>query len=117
MKLTPIAEAAGAAPIPKTKRRAPMPPTLADVALIDGPACAAAASISISQWHELVKTGEAPPPAIRSPRCTRWRLADVREWLVKFAQPQPEAARAVMLKARRASKAAHAKRAAAQAGA
>lgn len=117
MKLTPISEAAGAAPIPKSKRRAPVPEALADVALIDGPSCAAAASISISQWCELVKTGKAPPPAIRSPRYSRWKLAAVREWLVKFAQPQPEAARAVMLKARRASKAAHAKRAAAQAGA
>ncbi len=62
-------------------RRAPTPEVLADVALIDGPNCAAAGCMGLTQWHELVKTGKAPQPVIKRPRFTRWRLADVRDWL------------------------------------
>lgn len=96
------------------------PPALADVALIDGPAIAAAGCFSISQWLDWVRRGEAPQPVIRQPRFTRWRLADVRDWLTHFAErgSDPQAATAVMLKARRASAAARSKRqVAAQAGA
>jgi predicted DNA-binding transcriptional regulator AlpA len=58
-----------------------VPPELADVALLDGPAIAAAARISISKFHQLVRDGHAPLPAIRQPRYSRWRLAEVRQWL------------------------------------
>jgi predicted DNA-binding transcriptional regulator AlpA len=66
---------------PRPARRAPTPEALADVALIDGPNCAAAGCMGLTQWHELVKTGNAPQPVIKQPRFTRWRLADVRAWL------------------------------------
>jgi len=62
-----------------------VPPALADVALIDGPTCAAAGGISISTWHVLVRAKDAPQPVIRAVRCTRWRLADVRDWLIARA--------------------------------
>lgn len=104
---------------PRLTAKTCLPPitvALADVALIDGRAVAAAASISISHFHELVRTGQAPQPAFRAPRCTRWRLADVREWLVRFAQPEPAKVGAIVQQARRASKAAQAQRAT-QAGA
>ena len=103
-----------AGPTHGTTSTAPLsaPSALADVALIGAQAIAAAASISVSHFHELVRQGVAPQPAFRAPRCTRWRLADVRSWLVSFAQPSPEAAVAVIDKAARASKAARAKRAA-----
>ena len=88
--LTPVARAAGAKQslTEPTKRpivRQPAPQALADVALIDAPQCAAAACIGQSQWWELVKTGRAPQPVMRAPRCTRWRLADIRAWLIERA--------------------------------
>lgn len=79
---TPAAAAAGSRPIV----RRPAPPELADLALIDAPRIAAAACIGLSAWHEMVRAGKAPQPAFRAPRCTRWRLADVRDWLAEFAK-------------------------------
>lgn len=71
----------------------PVPPALADVALLDGPTCAATAGVSISNWLDLVRRGEAPSPVIRQTRFTRWRMADVRAWLMKrTAQPVHDAA-------------------------
>lgn len=110
---TPGSTAAGTKP---KARRLETHAALADVALIDGPAAAAAASISISQFHELVRQGVAPQPAFRAPRCTRWRLADVRAWLVTLAQPNLDGARVVIRQARRASNSAQRKRAAGHTG-
>lgn len=40
------------------------------------------AKVSRAHWHSLVKTGKAPPPAIRiGPRYTRWRASDIQTWL------------------------------------
>ena len=102
--------------------RRPTPPALADVALIDGPMAAAAACMALSSWHEAVRKGEAPAPVIRQPRCTRWRLADVRAWLIGRAAGggNAQASERVHALAAKASTAAKAKRkatAAAQAGA
>jgi hypothetical protein len=55
--------------------------------------------------YELVKEGEAPPPAFRAPRCTRWRLADVRAWLIERAERgNQDAARHVVAQAQRADR-------------
>jgi predicted DNA-binding transcriptional regulator AlpA len=94
----------------------PVPPALADVALIDGPTCAAAGGISISTWHELVRVKDAPQPVMRAVRCTRWRLADVRAWLIARAA-QATADDEVIRRATKASAKAKALRATAQAGA
>jgi predicted DNA-binding transcriptional regulator AlpA len=88
----------------------PVPAALADVAFIDGPTCAAAGGMSLSSWHELVRIKEAPQPAIRQPRCTRWRLADVRAWLVARASREIDQSGAVIANARKASAASVAKR-------
>jgi len=37
--------------------------------------------MSVSQWRELVAAGVAPPPAIRGSRFTRWRIADVCDYI------------------------------------
>lgn len=88
-----------------------VPCGLTDVALIDAQACAAASSMSVSWWHAEVAAGRAPVPAIRKPRCTRWRLADVRAWLIQVAaQPNNEGPE-VIARATRASRAAREKRA------
>jgi hypothetical protein len=86
-----------------------IPAVLEDVALIDGRACAASAGCSISQWHNWVKQGTAPAPAIRRPRYTRWRICDVRQFLfvlVENASTNLGASQMVMRKAKMASEAA-----------
>jgi predicted DNA-binding transcriptional regulator AlpA len=89
-----------------------IPSGLADVALIDARACAASASISVSSWYDVVRTGNAPQPVIRSPRCTRWRVADVRKWLSELAAQgiDDEVAQAVLARASKAASASRAKR-------
>ena len=67
------------------KQRAPVPEGLADVALIDAQQCAAAGGMGLSQWYQMVAAGTAPAAAVRRPRYTRWRMADIREWLVDRA--------------------------------
>lgn len=38
-----------------------------------------------SKFLELVRLGEAPQPALRQPRCTRWRWSDIQAWLDQLA--------------------------------
>lgn len=38
-----------------------------------------------SKFLELVREGQAPQPAMREPRCTRWRWSDIRAWLDQLA--------------------------------
>jgi predicted DNA-binding transcriptional regulator AlpA len=93
----------------------PLPADLASVALIDAPTCAAAGAMSVSWWHAEVQAGRAPAPVIRKPRCTRWRLADVRAFWAKSAEQaaaDTKAAAGVKARATKASAAAKAKRAA-----
>ena len=90
-----------------------IPAALADLALIDAPACAAVGGMSVSWWHDEVRGGRAPKPVIRQPRCTRWRLADVRAyWVqrVEQAATDVQAAADVTARATKASAAAQAKR-------
>ena len=63
-----------------------LPADLLCVALIDANTCAAAGGMSVSWWHEAVRAGKAPAAAIRKPRCTRWRLADVQAFWRAFAE-------------------------------
>jgi hypothetical protein len=73
----------------------PVPAALADVALVDGPTSAASGGESLSTFHDGVRRtargelaeGEVPhpQPVIRRPRFTRWRMVDVREWLIARA--------------------------------
>ena len=82
----------------------PIPAALADVALIDGPACAASGGMSLSSWHELVRLKLAPQPVIRQSRCTRWRMSDIRQYLIERASQQSaETAKAVTERATKAS--------------
>lgn len=92
-----------------------VPAALADVALIDGPTCAAAAGLSLSAWQALVSEGSAPAPAFRAPRCTRWRMSDVRSWLIARAATgsDPQDEQAVQRAASRATASAQARRRAA----
>ena len=80
------AKASASFPACKTQAATILPPTLGEVALIDGQTCAAAGSMSVSWWHAEVAAGRAPKPVIRAPRCTRWRLADVRAYWTQLAE-------------------------------
>jgi len=69
-----------------------VPADLADVVLIDGPTAAATGGMSVSWWHEAVRKGIAPQPVIRQFRCSRWRMASVREfWLALASRPTDDA--------------------------
>lgn len=95
------------------KQTRPLPPHLAEVALIDAHTSSAVGGMSVSWWHDEVRAGRAPAPVIRQPRCTRWRLADVRAyWERRALEAANDAAAAERLIARNkeASQAARAKR-------
>ena len=97
---------------PKPAAR-PLPADLADVALLDIKDVCAAVRMSASWWHSEVSSGRAPQPLRYGPRCTRWTAASVRQYLIDRAgQPQAEAAALVTARAKKASAAAQAKRAA-----
>jgi predicted DNA-binding transcriptional regulator AlpA len=88
-----------------------LPAELGEVALINATVAAAVGGMSVSWWHERVAAGEAPQPAVRGPRCTRWRAADVRQFWVDFAKRSADrAAVQVTAQATKASAAALAKR-------
>ena len=87
-----------------------LPPALGEVALIDGATCAAVGMMSVSWWHAEVATGSAPKPAIRAPRCTRWRLTEVRAFWEARAEQGSGDSDKMLAKAKHASAAAQAKR-------
>lgn len=64
----------------------PAADSLADLALVDINDILAATRASASWLHAAVRSGAFPKPAIKGVRFTRWRLADVRAWLVQRAQ-------------------------------
>lgn len=71
--------------------------------------------MSVSWWHEEVRTGRAPAPVVRQPRCTRWRLADARAYWIERAEQaagDAQAGELLTARAKKASDAAKAKRAA-----
>lgn len=63
----------------------PLPADVADVALVAADTCATIGDASVSWWHEEVRAGRAPKPAIQQPRFTRWRLTDVRRFWAELA--------------------------------
>jgi hypothetical protein len=105
-----------------------IPSGLFDVALIDGPAIAAAGGESISSFLDGVRRtaqgelrpGEVPYPqaVIKRVRFTRFLMADARRWLIARAQAGDTAAsETVTDRARRASAAARKPKAVAKAAA
>ena len=62
-----------------------LPAKLEDAALCTAEQAAASLSVSMSTWHELVRTGEAPQPVVRRHRYTRWRVQDVCDYIEKVA--------------------------------
>ena len=97
--------------VPAKARPADVPQALANVALIDAPACAAVGAMSVSWWHAEVAARRAPQPVVRRPRCTRWRLTEVAAFWRDFgSQADDDAASAMKAQATKASAAARSKR-------
>lgn len=94
-------------------RETPLPPALAEVALVNAAEAAAVGSVSLTWWHSAVRAGIAPQPAMRTSRCVRWKMEDVRRfWLAQTEAPQSDVSQR---KAKHASAVHHARRRAAQA--
>lgn len=68
----------------KPVRREPIATHQADVALCDVRDIMAMTRMGKSFLYAAVRDGTFPAPVIKRPRCTRWRLADVRNYLLKF---------------------------------
>lgn len=82
----------------------PLPADVADVALIAADTCAAIGDVSVSWWHEEVRAERAPRPAIKKPRFTRWRLADVRQfWADRAAKADAQSGARMSELAKKAS--------------
>lgn len=95
-----------------------LPDQLAEVALVDAQTAAAVGDMRKSWWYAEVAAGRAPQPVIKQTRCTRWKLADVRDfWAQRAAQPDADKAAQVANQAKRASAAAKAKRQTGEVGA
>lgn len=88
-----------------SKTAKPLPPDLASVALIDAHTCCSVGGMSVSWWHDEVRNGRAPAPAVRMPRCTRWRLADVAAFWADFAESSKGGAQVAAQTASKAVKA------------
>lgn len=66
-------------------RQATLPPAGENDALIDIGGVQLLICMSSSWVHAAVREGEFPAPVIRLSRCTRWRIGDVRAWLIERA--------------------------------
>lgn len=93
----------------KTQREplpAAVPSALADVAWLDIDAVCAATCMGKSWIRAKVAANEFPQPHRLGMRCTRWTVADIREWLVEQSKGTDKTA-AVALKARGAKAHSH----------
>lgn len=90
-----------------------VPAALTEVALIDAQTACNGGGMSVSWWHAKVAAGEAPAPAVRLPRCTRWKLTEVSQFWSDFAAQntgQAQGSSRVLAQAVTASEAARKKR-------
>lgn len=71
------------APVSRPIIRPPLSSAHVDVALADMRDVCALTRLSKSWIYAAVADGRFPAPAIKAPRMTRWRLADVRQWIVE----------------------------------
>jgi predicted DNA-binding transcriptional regulator AlpA len=70
----------------RTAARLPLAEAQADVALVDISDICALLRASKSWVHAEVAAGRFPSPAIKRPRFTRWRLSDIRRYLIESSE-------------------------------
>ena len=93
----------------------PLPADLADVAFLDINDVCAAVRMSASWVHDAVRERRFPQPMRFGARCSRWRSASIRDWLIERAEmaaADTQTAELMTARAKKASAAAQAKRAA-----
>ena len=96
---------------PKAARQ--LPTNLEEVAFLHIRDVCATARMSASWIHDEVRARRFPQPLRFGPRCTRWRSADVRDWLIArsaAAEADTEPGALLTARAKKASDAAQAKR-------
>lgn len=54
-----------------------------DTLLVDRKRAAAIAAISVATWDRMVAAGKTPAPIYLSRGCVRWRLDDLRDWVIE----------------------------------
>lgn len=97
----------------KSRASRRLPANLEDVAFLDIRDVCATARMSASWIHDEVRARRFPQPLRFGPRCTRWRSADVRDWLIArsaVAEADTETGALLTARAKKASDAAQAKR-------
>jgi prophage regulatory protein len=82
-----------------------IPAALADVAFLDIKDVCAAVRMSTSWVHDEVRAGRFPAPMRFGPRCSRWRSADIRLYLIARAESPAVDANVAAMVAARAKKA------------
>jgi predicted DNA-binding transcriptional regulator AlpA len=105
-------------PFQKVSTR-PLPAELADVAFLDIRDVCAAVRMCMSWVHNEVRQQRFPQPMRFGPRCSRWTSASIRQYLIDRAEAaaaDTDAAPLAIARAKKASAAAQAKRAASSAG-
>jgi predicted DNA-binding transcriptional regulator AlpA len=97
--------------------RQPIPDAHADVALTDIKGACDLARVSASWMHARLRSDPNAPQPIRfGPRCTRYKLSEVRAWLARLVEQaagDDETATMVKQRAKKGAEAARAKRLAA----
>jgi predicted DNA-binding transcriptional regulator AlpA len=69
----------------RTIVRPPLQEAHADVALVEMKDLVTLTRASKSWIYEAIASGDFPAPAVKLPRMTRWRLADIRAWLTELS--------------------------------
>ncbi|HOX67490.1 MAG TPA: AlpA family phage regulatory protein [Burkholderiaceae bacterium] len=88
-------------PIARPTVRPPLPPADDPHALIDIRGVQTLTCMSESWLHDAIRRGEFCPPLRLGPRCSRWRIADVRAWLIKqFEAASADTSTADLVRAR-----------------
>jgi len=104
------ADPQAAVPNARPVKRPPIPVGQDDVALVDARDVCAIGRFSVSYLHAEVRLGRAPQPLRFGPRCSRWRLSDIKTWLAaRIEQAAQDAQVATFVKDRAAKASAQAK--------
>lgn len=93
------------APNARPVKRPPIPVGQDDVALVDARDVCAIGRFSVSYWHAEVRSGRAPQPLRFGPRCSRWRLFDIKVWLAARIEQATQDAQVATFVKERATKA------------
>lgn len=70
----------------KSPMHQPLLEAHADVAMVTIGDIVAMTRMGRSWLYAEIRNGRFPAPVVREPRCTRWKISHIREWLVQRAE-------------------------------